>query len=150
MENFVFFETISQPKGILFIVPFVILMLALAGLMIGIVFSVKSSSIALKDGEIIIKALFYGRKIPVENVLIDESRTINLREEEQYDVSIRMNGISMPGIHSGWMRLKNGQKALVFLTDKEKVLLMQTKDYPVLFSMENTEIFIDKLRQLKK
>ena len=145
MENAVFFETITQPKNFISLIPFLILILLLLGLIIGIAFSIRHTNISIKDNEIIIKSFLYGRKIPVEDVLINEIQTINLKQNDEYNISIRTNGIGLPNFHFGWMRLKNGQKALVFLTNKENVLLMPTKDFVVLFSMEKTEEFKQKI-----
>ena len=149
MNNTVFFETITQPRGFLGLLPIVIIILILLGLMVGIVFSMKLTSISMTDREIVIKSFLYGRKIPIEDVLINEIQTINLRQNNDYNISIRTNGIGLPNFHSGWMRLKNGKRALVFLTNRENVLLVPTKDFVVLFSMERTEEFIDKINGLK-
>ncbi|MCL2187017.1 MAG: hypothetical protein FWB86_14390, partial [Treponema sp.] len=84
MENILFFETITQPKGFLSYLPIFILILILSGLLIGLAFSIKNSSISIKDNEIIIKTLFYGRKIPINDVLKNEIQKINLTQNKDY------------------------------------------------------------------
>jgi hypothetical protein len=121
-------------------------MLVVTWLMFGVIFSSKNTSISIKDNEVVINSFLYGRKIPIENISINEIQTINLNQDEEYVIAARTNGTSLPNFKSGWMRLKNGEKALVFLTDIENVLLMPTKDFVVLFSMERTEEFINKLK----
>ena len=148
-ENIIFFETITQPKGFLNILPIIILVLILLGLLIGILFSIKYTSISIKNNEIIIKTFLYGRKIPINDVLINEIQTINLNQNKDYSISIRTNGIGLPNFHIGWMRLNNGKRALVYLTNRENVLLMPTKDFVVLFSMERTEEFINRINEIK-
>jgi integrase len=149
MENIIFYETITQPKGFLSFLPILILLLILSGLFVGIIFSIKYSSISIKDNEIIIKTLFYGRKIPVSDILKNEIKKINLFENKEYNISLRINGIGLPNFYSGWMKLNNGKKALVCLTNKENVLLIPTNDYVVLFSMENSEKFINIINGIK-
>ena len=149
MENIIFYETITQPKGFLSFLPLLIIFLILTGLFAGILYSIKNSSISIKDNEIIIKTLFYGRKIPVNDILINEIKKINLSENKEYNISLRTNGIGLSNFYSGWMKLNNGKKALVCLTNKENVLLIPTNDYVVLFSMEKAEEFIKTINEIK-
>jgi len=155
MENITFFEVIPQPKGNVYAFPIIMIififitMLVVTWLMIGIIITTKNTSISIKNGEVVINSFLYGRKIPIENVLINEIKTINLNQDEEYGISVRTNGIGLPNYKSGWMRLKNGKRALVYLTNKEKVLLMPTKDFVILFSMEKTEEFISKIKEIK-
>jgi hypothetical protein len=152
MENTVFWETIIQPKGNIYIFPIVmiifmiIMTLGIIGLMVGVISTSKNTSISIKNNEIIINSFMYGRKIPIENIFVNEIKRINLNDSE-YNIRIRTNGISLPYLKCGWMRLKNQQKALVYITDKENVLLMPTKDFVVLFSMEKIDEFINKLKE---
>jgi len=149
MENTIFFETITQYKGLQHLIPIILLILIIIlviVLIIGIIHAVKYTSIAIKDNEVIIKSFLYGRKIPIKDIQINETRIINLNQESDYNISFRTNGISLTNFHSGWMKLRNGQKALVFLTNKDSVLLMPVKDFNVLFSMERGEEFIKKLK----
>ena len=155
MENITFFELIPPPKGNVFAFPIIMIifvfitMLVITWLMVGTIFTTKNTSISIKDGEVVINSFLYGRKIPIENILINEIKTINLNQDEEYGISVRTNGIGLPNYKSGWMRLKNGKKALVYLTNVEKVLLMPTKDFVILFSMEKTEEFINKIKGIR-
>ena len=149
MEDIVFFETMTQPKNNVYVL-FIVLSVAIAFvlvLLIAIMLSIKNINISVKDREIIIDSLLYKRKIPIENVLIDEMKRINLKQNTEYNISYKRGGISLPNLHVGRMRLKNGAKALVYVTNKENVLLMPTKDFIVLFSMEKIEEFINKITE---
>jgi len=152
MDNTIFFETMIQPKGFLNFLPiiiFIVIIMVLIGLIIGFIFSMKHTSISIKNNDVIIKSFLYGRTIPISDILIDEIRTINLNQNNDYNVSIRTNGIGLPNLLLGWMKLKNGKKALIYLTDKENVLLLPTKDFTVLFSMQGTDEFIKKINEIK-
>jgi hypothetical protein len=127
----------------------IILAIGLMALFPVMFYSMKHTTLSLTDKEIIINSMMYGKKIPLENVLIDEIKKINMDEDKEYNLSIRTNGISLPNYKSGWMRLNNGKKALVYITEKNNVVLIPTKDYFVLFSMENIETFIEKIKELK-
>jgi hypothetical protein len=153
MGNTTFFEVIIQPRGNVYAFPIIMIvfvfitMLVVTWLMVGIIFTIKNTSISIKDGEVVINSFLYGRKIPKENISINEIRIINLNQYEEYTTSARTNGINLPNFKSGWMWLKSGKRALVYLTNKEKVLSMPTKNFIILFSMEKTEEFINKLKE---
>ena len=148
MGNVIFFETMTQPKNLLGLLPVFIVFLIILGLLIGIIFSIKNTSITIKDNEIIVRSFIYGRKISLDDVLVNEIQAINLKQNTEYNISIRTNGIGLPNFYSGWMRLNNGKRALVFLTNRENVLMIPTKDFVVLFSMERAEEFINSINRL--
>ena len=157
MDKILYFNSMIEPKGGVFSTPvivvlviFLILIAVMAILIFGLIDSLKNSTLALTNNELIIKSVLYGRKIPIENILIDEVKAINLNENPEYNISLRTNGARMPGIALGWMRLTNKQKSLVFVTDRTSVILIPTKDFVVLFSMDKTEKFIKEISNLRK
>jgi hypothetical protein len=147
MENIIY--SIVPPKGNVFVVPvlLIIFFVVMVVAAVGVLFAISHTNILIKNREVIINSFPYGRKIPVEHILADEVRAINLNENKEYDISIRTNGIGLPNFHSGWMRLNNGQKALVFITNKDNVLLMPVKDYVVLFSMDKIDEFVNGIKK---
>ena len=150
MENSMFIWTITEPKGNAYLMPMFLIMsfLVLIGAMVGIIFSLRNTTISINDNEIVIKSFLYGRRIPIENIKVNEIRHINLNMDKEFNVSIRTNGIGLPNFLSGWMKLNNGNKALVFLTDRDDVLLIPTKDFILLFSMKNQYEFIEKMKNI--
>ena len=154
MGTIVYFNSLIQPKEETGIIPIfmigiiLIILIPLIILTVGIISSIKNTTLTLTEKEIIIKSTFYGRKIPLENIMIDGIKGISLDENTEYNVSIRTNGISIPQYKSGWMRLKNGEKALIFITDKNNVVLIPTEDYSILFSMNNIDEFIKKIKEV--
>jgi hypothetical protein len=105
-----------------------------------------NTSLSLTDKALVIKTMFYGRSVPLEDIMIDEIRAINLNEEPEYDISLKINGTGLPNAKLGWMRLKNGMKSLACVTDKENVALIPTKDYVILFSMSHINEFIERIK----
>jgi len=156
MDNILYFNTLIQPKegvgfiSILMIGIMLIIIIPLIILTVGIISSMRNTTISLTENELIIKSMFYGRKIPLENIMINGIKKINLEENTEYNISVRTNGTSIPGFKSGWMRLKNGEKALTFITDKNNVVLIPVKDYLLLFSMDNIDEFINKIKEIMK
>jgi len=147
-KKLIFIEKIIQPRK--FILPFKIFFIFFCIFLSGFLFlvsysthSVKNTRIRTYDNRLEIDSILYKEKIPIEDILINEIRIINLKENNEYNISFKENIFGLPGY--GWKQLKNGKKALVFLTNKENVLLLPTRDYIILFSMEKEEKFIKKM-----
>jgi hypothetical protein len=57
-------------------------------------------------------------------------------------------GTGLPGYRAGWFRLKNGERALVYLTDDRRaVYVPTTAGYSVLVSPGEPDQFLAALRQ---
>jgi hypothetical protein len=81
--------------------------------------------------------LFYGRSIAIEDIKVNDIKQVDLHNERDYGIKWRTNGIGLPHYQVGWMQLNNGNKALVYLTDKTKVVLIPTNNYDVLISTDD-------------
>ena len=82
----------------------------------------------------------YGRFIPREDINSEGVRVMNLNIDTEYQPKWRTNGAGLPGFASGWFKLANKEKALVFLTDRNRVVYIPTKkDYSVLLSVLEAE-----------
>jgi len=156
MDTILYVNSLIQPKEgtgfvpILMIGLMLVIIIPLIILTFGIISSIKNTTLTLTEKEIVIKSAFYGRKIPLENIMIDGIKRVSLDENTDYNMAIRTNGTALPQFKSGWFRLKNREKALVFITDKNNVALIPTKDYLLLFSMDNIDEFINKIKTLKR
>jgi len=155
MDTIVYLNSLIQPKGgtsfvIIFLVGLIlVIIIPLTILTFGIMSSMHNTTLTLTESELIIKTAFYGRKIPLENIMIDGIKAISLDHDTDYDLSFRTNGTALSQFKSGWFRLKNREKALVFITDKSSVVLIPTKEYVLLFSMDNIDEFINKIKAMK-
>jgi len=156
MDTIVYINSLIQPKGgtgflpILMVGLMLVIIIPLSILTFGIISSMKNTTLTLTEKELIIKSAFYGRKISLENIMIDGIKAISLDEDTEYNLSFRTNGTALPQFKSGWFRLKDREKALVFITDKNSVVLIPTKDYLLLFSMDNIDEFINKIKTVKR
>ena len=101
------------------------------------------------NGEgLLINGAIYGRFIPKESIIIGDSRIVNLNVEGELRPVRRTNGIGLPGLSEGWFRLANGERALMFVTDRDSVVYMPTREgYSVLLSTVNAEEFLESLAE---
>ena len=112
--------------------------LVLAGSFSGLVYFSEKPSVEVDDGFLTIKSLFYGKRIAVGDIRVNDIRPLDLNNDAGYAVKWRTNGIGLPGYHVGWMKLDNGNKALVYLTDNTNVVLIPTNDYDILISASDS------------
>jgi hypothetical protein len=124
-----------------------LLALGLFVLFAGIYYSANKIQFMIdSNGLTITKAIFYGRTIPKAEIVPDRIQIVNLQKDRSFNPAIRTNGIGMPGFLSGWFRLKNKEKALLFVTDREKVLYIPTKKYAILLSVPDPEAMRTKIQ----
>jgi hypothetical protein len=58
-------------------------------------------------------------------------------------------GTGLPGYQAGWFRLRNGDRALLYLTDRSKAVYVPTTEgYGVLLSPAEPEQFLAALNTL--
>lgn len=58
----------------------------------------------------------------------DGVRTIDLSAEPALRPVMRTWGIGLPGLSSGWFRLRNGDRALCVLTDRGRTTVLRARD----------------------
>jgi hypothetical protein len=149
MEKVNYVHNIIEPKLNSFIVPVLLTVLFLLIFIacIGVMYYMKNTTIHITNGFLTIKAFFYGKSIPLDNINVNGIRKLNLYHDDEYNIKIRSNGIGLPNYYTGWMKLNNGNKALVYLTDRKKVILIPTKEYDILFSTDDFDGIKDTLNE---
>jgi hypothetical protein len=68
------------------------------------------------------------QRFPLSALRAAGVRTVDLAEHTEFRPGVRTWGIGMPGLASGWFRLKNGGKALCILTKRERVTVLRADD----------------------
>jgi hypothetical protein len=91
---------------------------------------------------------FYGRLIPAHALRLDGARAINLRTEPALGPALRTLGTSIGGYKAGWFRLRDGERALLYVTDPTRVAYVPTTNgYAVLVSVADPAAFLASLRK---
>ena len=142
------FEIQSSSNTVLFVViPLCLLLLALIVLVAAFYASSKRAVFAINNDELEIRATLYSRKVPLAEIRREGIEPVDLEEDAGLKVKWRTNGIALPGYSEGWFRLKNGKKALLFVTDKKKLVLVPTvHDYIIIVSPADPAEFIRALK----
>jgi hypothetical protein len=108
----------------------------------------RSSTFEVSGEGLRIQGDIYGRLIPASALVADSVQRVDITRGGFRPVA-RVGGTSFPGYRSGWFRLSNGSRALLYVTDPEKVVHIPTKEgYSVLLSVAEPDRFVDELRHL--
>ena len=95
-----------------------------------------------------IRGDLYGRLIRLPELDLQHAAVVQLAEHPEYRPVLRTNGTGLPGYASGWFRLRNRQKALLFLTPADRVAFLPTRrNYVILLSVRRPEELIASLRE---
>jgi hypothetical protein len=126
----------------------VVFMFCLVTLFGYLAFSSRHVRLEVAEGELRIRGDIYGRRIPATSVVVDEVKVLNLTRDAAYGLKLRTNGVGLPGYASGWFKLLNGEKALVFVTDPTRIIYIPTRDgYSVLMSVAEPEKVKERLQE---
>lgn len=95
-----------------------------------------------------IRGDFYGRVIPIGQLRVDAARRVDLSQASELRPGVRTMGTGLPGYQSGWFRLANGERALLYLTDRQKAVYVPTTlGYSLLLSPDDPDGFLAALRR---
>ena len=127
---------------------FAVLMLGIFLICFIIAYSCQRVQFEVNHQQLSIRGDLYGRNIPLISLVIDEAKVIQLNQSSPYQPRWRTNGIGLPGYKSGWFKLKNGEKALLFITELSQVIYLPTVEgYSLLISPQKPRELLDLLKQ---
>ena len=125
------------------------LMLGLALLFAYLAFNISKASFEVSPEGLRLRGDLYGRLIPAQSLLVEQAQIINLNHDPARQLGFRTAGTSVAGHQAGWFRLKNGEKSLVYLTDRARVVYLPTRDgYSVMLSTPQPEALLAALQRV--
>src|SRR5262245_30308886 len=96
-----------------------------------------------------IRGGWYGRLIPANQLVRGTARRVDFATSPELTPGRRTMGTGLPGYQAGWFRLRNGDRALLYLTDRSKaVYVATTEGYGVMLSPSEPEKFVAALNAL--
>ena len=128
----------------------VAILIAVIALFISFIYQANHLTFALTAEGLRISPGVYTRTIPRSDINTAGVKVLDLNLDKEYALKSKSNGSNLPGFSSGWFKLQNKEKALVFITDKSRIVYIPTnKDYSVLLSVREAEEFADQLQNWK-
>jgi len=135
---------------IIFFVVLSLFLIALLGFFGYIIVSAHTARFDVTEAGLQIRNTVYGKFIPRQSMDLSNIQVVNLKTNTDLQAQWRTNGVGLPGYAAGWFKLKNGEKALVFMTDSEHVLYIPTNlGYAVLLSTPDTDKMRNALMALR-
>jgi hypothetical protein len=94
---------------------------------------------------------WYGRAIPAEQLRGQAAKRVDFAAEPALAPKMRTMGTGLPGYQAGWFRLRNGEKALLYLTDRNRaVYVPTTAGYSLLLSPADPDAFLSAVRAVTR
>jgi hypothetical protein len=116
-------------------------------LLASFVYASRRVTFAVGPEGLTIRGDLYGRRLPREMLKVQEAKVVDLTGSPHRPVW-KTNGAGLFGYGSGWFRLANGEKALIFVTDRRRVVYLPTrKGYVLLLSVLEPVRFLAALGQ---
>ena len=144
----VFVISPASPKPLWFLAVICVLLAAVFIALAYTAYSSRNSRVELGNETLRLVGDFWGREIPVRALDTPKSRILDLNTETEYFPKRRTFGTGLPGYSSGWFRLRNGEKALLYLTTRQQVVYLPTfEGYSLLLSIEEPEKFLSAVQR---
>jgi hypothetical protein len=100
--------------------PVTVLLLGLVALFSYFAYALKHVSVEVSPEGLRIRGDVYGRFVSAASLVPKEAKQLDLTLDSAHRPAVRTNGTGLPGYQAGWFRLGDGEKALVFLTDRKQ------------------------------
>lgn len=136
-------------RPIWLLLPFVVL-LVLGGLvLLGAWSGSQRARFEISSEGLRLRGDIYGRLIPLADIRGGAARVLDIAAAPEYRPRSRSVGTALPGYQGGWFWLRNGEKALLFVTDWSHVVYVPTRNgYAVLLSPTRPQALVDAIRTL--
>jgi hypothetical protein len=139
----------GSAKPLWFLVPVFLILLGAAALLFYSVTGARNALFEVSPAGLRLKGDLYGRMIPAEDLRGGASREVDLRQARELTPTLRTMGTALPGYQAGWFRLRNGEKALLYVTERSRVVYVPTRrGFSVLLSVVDPEGLIASLRRV--
>ena len=136
-------------KPLWFFAVILLIMVAVTAFLAWAAWSTRHSRVDIEPTGIRLVGDLWGRRIPFGKLHVDQARRITLHHERDYALKSRTMGTGLPGYAAGWFSLRNGSKALVYVTKHEDVVhIPTTEGYELLLSVDHPDRFLARLREV--
>jgi hypothetical protein len=141
----------ASVRPIWFMIPILVMVIAIGtgGIIIGgSMRGARSTTFELSEAGLQLRGDVYGRLVPWSEIRRAEAARVDIASGP-FRLTARTMGTAMPGYRSGWFRLANGEKALVYVTDVARVVhVPTTAGYSLLLSVAEADQFVERLHAL--
>ena len=135
-------------KPVWFFAVILLVLVAVLAMVAWAAWSTRHSRVDIEPSGIRLVGDLWGRRISFEKLELEHARRMDLRQETQFALARRTMGTGLPGYSAGWFKLRNGEKALVYVTRPDDVIYIPTTDgYCLMLTVTEPERFLARLRE---
>ena len=146
MQEFAIASTTTRAMWVVALIPIVVMLLA-SVLLWATVTGARSARFEISPDGLRLRGDLWGRSIPLNQLDIAAATRIDLASSPELTPTRRTMGTGLPGYQSGWFRLRNGEQALLYLTDRTRAVYVPTRaGYSLLLSPAEPDRFVAALR----
>ena len=96
-----------------------------------------------------VRSSFYRCTTPLAELKLDQARLVDLDERTELKPTLKTNGFSIPGFHSGWFLLRNRRRSFVAIADgRRKLWLPGSGRHDLLIEPADPAALLARLREL--
>ena len=96
-----------------------------------------------------VRSSFYRCTTPLAELKLDQARVVDLDERTELKPTLKTNGFSIPGFHSGWFLLRNRRRSFVAIADgRRKLWLPGSGRHDLLIEPSDPAALLARLREL--
>ncbi len=107
-----------------------------------------NSTVTIDGDKLRVNVPIYSRTIPLAAVDAGQAVVVDMNQSSEYKLSLRTNGLGVPGYLLGWFRRSGGGRIYAVLTDKSSVVyLPTTENYAMLLSIKEPDALLEALRR---
>jgi hypothetical protein len=130
------------------LLPVIVLLAGVIGLLTLAGYGSQHVRFVLSDVGLDFRGDIYGRPLPWAALRVQEARVVDLTREPALAPRSRRVGTGLPGYAAGWFRLSNGQRALLYVTTRHRVLYVPTNvGYALLLSPADPDGMLADVRR---
>jgi hypothetical protein len=143
------FEMIPPGNGVnWFFGALTLLFLGILILFLFMAWSAHHIRFELDAGTLRLRGDLWSRSIATSNLRLSEAQIVDAGSHPFYRPKRKTSGSALPGYYTGWFKLANGEKALLYLSDRRRaVYIPTTEGYSLLLSPQNPDAFLAALRR---
>ena len=100
---------------------------------------VSRAQATIEGGDLVMQTGVGKKRIALSHLRKNGVQVVNLTRHPELMPRLRMWGASMPGLSTGWFRLRNGEKAVCLITDRAHVCYLRsdTDNVSVMLSLRD-------------
>ncbi len=140
----------ASSRSLWFFIPIAIVLFAAATTLVITALGPRRARYELSSEGIAFRGDVYGRRlIPASELRGGLARIVDLERDPDLAPRWRTMGTGLPGYKAGWFRLRNGEKALVSLTDTHRAVYLPTsRGFALLVSPAQPDSFLAAVRRV--